>query len=211
MTFDELVRRLRERLLDPLPGDSAHAPMRALPIGDLTPRFDHSLPPKPGGVLILLYEDESGLIRFPVIKRQEYIGAHSGQVSLPGGKAEEGEDPIFAALRECEEEIGVDRKSLVVLGRLTNFFVIPSNFIITPVIAIAQFIPTFKPDPHEVARIMSFSLDDLLKDDAIKQSEIVAAGTFRLMAPHFEIDGEIVWGATAMMLNEFRTVVQAII
>ena len=211
MTFDDLVRRLREKLLDPLPGDSAHAPMRALPIGDLTPRFDHSLPPKPGGVLILLYEDEDGLIRFPVIKRQEYVGAHSGQVSLPGGKAEEGEDPIFTALRECEEEIGVNRTSLVVLGRLTNFFVIPSNFIITPVIAAANFIPAFKPDPYEVARIMSFSLNDLLKDDAIKQSEIVAAGKFRLMAPHFEIDGEIVWGATAMMLNEFRTVVQGII
>ena len=211
MTFDDLVRRLREKLLDPLPGDSAHAPMRALPIGDLTPRFDHSLPPKPGGVLILLYEDEDGLIRFPVIKRQEYVGAHSGQVSLPGGKAEEGEDPIFTALRECEEEIGVNRTSLVVLGRLTNFFVIPSNFIITPVIAAANFIPAFKPDPYEVARIMSFSLNDLLRDDAIKQSEIVAAGEFRLMAPHFEIDGEIVWGATAMMLNEFRTVVQGII
>jgi 8-oxo-dGTP pyrophosphatase MutT (NUDIX family) len=185
--------------------------MRALPLGDPTPKFDHSLPPKPGGVLILLYEDEEGLIRFPVIKRQEYIGAHSGQVSLPGGKAEEGEDPIFTALRECEEEIGVDSKSLVVLGRLTNFFVIPSNFIITPVIAIAPSVPAFKPDPYEVARIMSFSLNDLLKDDAIKQREIVAAGKFRLMAPHFEIEGEIVWGATAMMLNEFRTVVQGII
>jgi len=210
MTFDELVRRLREKLLDPLPGDSAHAPMRALPLGDLTPKFDHSLPPKPGGVLILLYEDESGLVRFPLIKRQEYAGAHSGQVSLPGGKAEQGEDPIFTALRECEEEIGVDRNSLVVLGRLTNFFVIPSNFIITPVIAVADFIPAFKPDPYEVARVMSFSLYDLLRDDAIKQKEIEAAGRFRLMAPHFEIDGDIIWGATAMMLNEFRTVLLSI-
>ena len=139
MIFGELIDRLKERLLDPLPGDSAHTPMRAIPIGDLTPRFDHSLPPKPGGVLILLYEDDAGLIRFPLIKRQEYTGAHSGQVSLPGGKAEQGEDPIFTALRECEEEIGVDRNSLVVLGRLTNFFVIPSNFIITPVVAIAYF------------------------------------------------------------------------
>lgn len=210
MTFDELVRRLREKLLDPLPGDSAHAPMRALPIGDLTPRFDHSLPPKPGGVLILLYKDEAGLIRFPLIKRQEYTGAHSGQVSLPGGKAEEGEDPILTALRECEEEIGVDRGSVVVLGKLTNFFVIPSNFIITPVVAIADFIPAFKPDPYEVARIMSLSLNELLRDDAIKQKEIVAAGKFRLMAPHFEIDGDIVWGATAMMLNEFRAVLRSI-
>ena len=211
MIFGELIDRLKERLLDPLPGDSAHTPMRAIPIGDLTPRFDHSLPPKPGGVLILLYEDDAGLIRFPLIKRQEYTGAHSGQVSLPGGKAEQGEDPIVTALRECEEEIGVDRNSLVVLGRLTNFFVIPSNFIITPVVAIAASIPVFKPDPYEVARILSFPLRDLLNDDAIKQKEIVAAGKFRLMAPHFEIDGEIVWGATAMMLNEFRTILRDII
>jgi 8-oxo-dGTP pyrophosphatase MutT (NUDIX family) len=211
MIFGELIDRLKERLLDPLPGASAHTPMRAIPIGDLSPRFDHSLPPKPGGVLILLYEDDAGLIRFPLIKRQEYTGAHSGQVSLPGGKAEQGEDPIITALRECEEEIGVDRNSLVVLGRLTNFFVIPSNFIITPVVAIASSVPVFKPDPYEVNRILSFPLQDLLHDDAIKEKEIVAAGKFRLMAPHFEIDGEIVWGATAMMLNEFRTILRDIV
>jgi hypothetical protein len=66
----------------------------------------------------------------------------------------------------------------------------------------------FRPDPYEVARILSFPLSDLLNDDAIKQKEIVAAGKFRMMAPHFEIDGEIVWGATAMMLNEFRTILR---
>ena len=211
MNFCEIIDRLKDRLLDPLPGDSAHAPMRAIPIGDLIPRFDHSLPPKPGGVLILLYEDDAGSIRFPLIKRQEYTGAHSGQVSLPGGKAEQGEDPIDTALRECEEEIGVDKNTLTVLGRLTNFFVIPSNFIITPVVAIADSPLVFKPDPYEVARILSFRLSDLLNDDAIKNKEIVAAGKFRLMAPHFEIDGEIVWGATAMMLNEFRSILRDII
>lgn len=210
MIFNELVPKLKERLLTPLPGDAAHAPMRALPVGDVTPRFDHRLPPKPGGVLILLYKDPGGSIRFPVIKRQEYVGAHSGQVSLPGGKAEPGEDPIATALRESEEEIGVDRNTPVVLGSLTNFFVIPSNFIITPVIAIAESVPEFKPDPYEVARIITFPLDDLMKEDAIKQKEIVAAGKFRLMAPHFEIDGDIIWGATAMMLNEFRTVLRDI-
>ena len=210
MKFSELIDRLKERLLAPLPGDAAHAPMRALPVGDLLPKFNHSLPPKPGGVMILLYEDDAGLIRFPLIKRQEYTGAHSGQVSLPGGKAEKGEDPIYTALRECEEEIGVDRNALTVLGRLTNFFVIPSNFIITPVVAIADSLPVFKPDPYEVARIFTFPLSDLLIDDAIKHKEIVAAGKFRMMAPHFEIDGEIVWGATAMMLNEFRTILRDI-
>jgi 8-oxo-dGTP pyrophosphatase MutT (NUDIX family) len=72
--------------------------MRATPIGDLLPDFKHALPPKPGSVLILLYE-ENGLIRFPLIKRPTYSGAHSGQVSLPGGKAESGETFVETALR----------------------------------------------------------------------------------------------------------------
>lgn len=209
MIFDDLITHLKQRLSGTLPGNTAHSLMRAVPVGDVLPNFEHKLPPKPGGVLILLYQQD-GVLRFPLIKRQEYLGAHSGQVSLPGGRAETGEDAVQTALRECEEEIGVSRSEPVVLGNLSNFFVIPSNFIITPVIAAIPSVPLFKPDPYEVARILSCPLEDLLKDDAVKQKEILAAGKFRLMAPHFEIEGEIVWGATAMMLNEFRTILREI-
>ena len=210
MSLYEIANRLKERLSSPLPGDFAHTTLRATPVGNTMPKFDHKFPPKPGGVLILLYE-ERGAIKFPLIKRQEYLGAHSGQMSLPGGKAEPGEDPIQAALREGEEEIGIDRTDLNVLGTLSNFFVIPSNFTITPVIATLSTVPVFKPDSYEVAKILSGSLKDLIKDDAIKQKEIIAAGQFRMMAPHFEIEGEIVWGATAMMLNEFRMILRDIL
>lgn len=209
MKLAALVDRLKERLSGPLPGASVHAAMRALPIGETIPRFVHKLPPKPGGVLILIYEEE-GQLRFPLIKRQEYIGAHSGQVSLPGGKAEPGENAVQAALREGEEEIGIDRTTPNVLGTLSDFFVVPSNFVITPVISTLDSVPTFMPDAYEVARILTGSIDELIKDDAIKQSEILAAGQYRMMAPHFVIEGEIVWGATAMMLNEFRTILRDI-
>ena len=180
--------------------------MRATPIGNLVPKFEHKLPPKPGSVLILLYE-EDGEIKFPLIKRPEYLGTHSGQISLPGGKADPGEDPIQTALREGEEEVGIDRSKVKVLGTLSNFFVIPSNFLVTPVVGVIDQ-PVFTPDPYEVSKILSGSLSDLIKGDAIRQKEILAAGQFHLVAPHFEIEGEIVWGATAMMLNEFRTVLQ---
>jgi len=209
MKLSALVDRLKERLSGPLPGASAHAAMRAMPIGETIPRFAHKLPPKPGGVLILIYEHE-GVLRFPLIKRQEYNGAHSGQVSLPGGKAEPGENAVQAALREGEEEIGIERIKPSVLGTLTDFFVVPSNFMITPVISTLDSEPAFMPDAYEVARILTGSIDDLIKDDAIKHSEILAAGRYRMLAPHFEIGGEIVWGATAMMLNEFRTVLREI-
>lgn len=194
---------LRSRLASPLPGDAAHTIMRARALDDRFPNFTHKLPPRPGAVLILLYQDGDS-VRFPIIRRQEYIGAHSGQVSLPGGKAESGEDAVQTALRETEEEIGVARHLPRVLGTLSNFFVMPSNFIITPVVALLDHVPRFRPDSYEVAAVLAPDLESLLGDDAILETEIVAAGQYKMIAPHFMLDGAMVWGATAMMLNEFR-------
>lgn len=205
ISVDLLVSFLGQRLHEPLPGPSSHEPLRATPIGNTLPNFDHKMPPKPGSVLILLYEEE-GVVKFPLIKRPEYLGAHSGQISFPGGKAEPGETTIETALREGEEEIGIRASDIKVLGTLSTFFVIPSNFIVTPVVGFLSGTPNFHADTHEVARILQAELDDLLRPDAIKHREILAAGRFAMMAPHFEIDHEVVWGATAMMLNEFRSI-----
>src|SRR5882672_6313372 len=106
MNLISLSEKLSKRLTQPLPGSVAHEPLRATPVGHIRPKFEHKLPPKPGSVLILLYE-EGGKIKFPLTKRPEYLGTHGGQISLPGGKAEPGEDYIQTALREGEEEIGV--------------------------------------------------------------------------------------------------------
>jgi len=192
-----------------LPSALAHDALRAIPIGSTLPKFEHKLPPRPGSVLILLYEQD-GKIMFPLIKRNEYKGAHSGQVSLPGGKAEPGEDAIQTALREAQEEIGIDPANVSVVGRLSEFFVIPSNFLVTPVVASTIVAPEFRPDPYEVQRILQADLAELVKDDAVKTKEILAAGSYRMNAPHFEVENEIVWGATAMMLNELRLVIQEI-
>jgi len=205
-----LSEKLTRRLAQPLLGSAAHEPMRANPIGAIRPKFEHHLPPKPGSVLILLYEDE-GKIKFPLIKRPEYLGAHSGQVSLPGGKAEPGENYIQTALREGEEEIGIRSGDLNVIGRLSEFFVIPSNYLIIPVVAYSMAKPEFIPQESEVVRILEGSLDDIIRDDAIQTKEILAAKKYPMLAPHFLIENEIVWGATAMMLNEFRVTVREIL
>ncbi len=193
-----------------LPGEKAHHLLKATPIGKNIPKFEHSVSPRLGSVLILLYE-ENGRIQFPLIKRPQYAGLHSGQISLPGGKKEEGEDIIHTALREAHEEIGVPPESIRVLGTLSDFYVIPSNFLIKPVVSIALQKPLFIPDQHEVERILQGNIDDLLKEDAIKEREILAANRYSMRAPHFEIENEIVWGATAMMLNEFRTILKEIL
>lgn len=201
---------LSDRLKKPLPGSIAHEPLRATPAGLIVPRFEHRSPPKPGSVLILLYE-EKGKIMFPLTKRPDYMGTHGGQISLPGGKTEGAETRIETALREAEEEIGISASKVNVLGSLTEFFVIPSNFLITPVIGYLNDVPDFKPDSKEVKKIIYTSVDDLLRDDAVHTKEIMAANMFPMSAPHFEIENEIVWGATAMMLNEFRMILKDII
>ena len=205
MKFEHLIEGLAERLQGPLPGAQAHESMRAYSALGQLPQFKHKSPPKPGSVLILFFPDDHGEATFPLIKRQDYAGAHSGQVSFPGGKMEPGEDHIATALREAWEEIGIDVHEPRVIGRLTEFFVIPSNFLIVPVVAYVGRRPQFVPHTREVSRIIEARVEDINAHNAIREKEILAAGQYRLMAPHFEIDGEIVWGATAMILNELRT------
>jgi hypothetical protein len=97
-----------------------------------------------------------------------------------------------------------------VIGKLSPFFVIPSNFLVTPVIAFAERKPRFTPQLSEVDKIIEGDVNELLRDDAVIVKEIVAAKIYPMLAPHFEIEGEIVWGATAMMLNEFRMVMKEV-
>lgn len=206
MKLEKVAGYLGERLSLPLPGAAAHDLLRATAVGNLRPKFDHTNPARPGSVLILLYQDGEE-IRFPLIRRQEYAGAHSGQISLPGGKSEGAENSVQTALRETEEEVGVKRDLPTVIGSLSNFLVIPSNFMITPVIATISPMPTFKADPYEVAGILTGSLGSLMESSAIHTEEI-RVGQYKMMAPHFKIDGAIVWGATAMMLNELRVLLK---
>jgi len=208
--FNDLVHQLEARLHQPLPGPLAHEKLRAIPVGKTIPKFAHKDPPKPGSVLIVLYPDADRIL-LPLIKRPDYSGLHSGQVSFPGGKAEAGENAIETALREGNEEIGININSINVLGKLSDFFVIPSNFMVTPIVAYTERKPILKADPIEVARILHGDLASVLPDSAVLEKEITVANLYQMKAPHFEIENEVVWGATAMMLNELRILLKEIL
>jgi ADP-ribose pyrophosphatase YjhB (NUDIX family) len=112
--------------------------------------------------MILLYAAGNDVL-FPLTKRPDYLGTHGGQISLPGGKAEAGETLIETALRETEEEIGIKPESIEVLGTLSDFFVIPSNFMVTPVVGILHDEPVFTPDPKEVVRVFKGSVNQTIR------------------------------------------------
>lgn len=201
--FQAFVDNLKNALTPPLPGAPAHdilAPEHRkelmLPEPDLTKALHSS-------VMILFFADENRVPNVVFTKRVEYKGVHSGQVSFPGGKAEEDDSTIFdTALRETEEEIGIKRTEVMVLGELSDLYVPPSNFIIHPVVGYLNNQPRFKPDSNEVARIITVPFQFFIDERAIGTYEVTTFENLKFQVPGFMVDNSLIWGATAMILSE---------
>jgi len=206
--LQQLVNLLKIELEKPLPGLAAQLKMAPDIRKDKIKYLNTDSAAKKGGVLILLYQDREGHISFPLIQRNVYDGVHSGQISLPGGKMEKGEGIYQTALRETHEEIGVDPNKIEVIGELTDFFVWVSNFQVKPVLGFMTETPIFIPDPHEVQRVIEVRISDFLRKDAVKKKEIRTTIGYTILSPYFDIDGHVIWGATAMMLSEFITIIR---
>lgn len=193
-----------------LPGKDSHLEMLPkLPQGQPI-RIQHDTAPRPGAVLIMIYEEEKEL-RFPLIQRPQYDGVHSGQMALPGGKKEkEDKDLVETALRETQEEIGIAPEDIEVIGSLSTFFVAASNFQILPVIGYSRTTPKFVADNHEVEEVIVASFDHLIAEEKRRETEIKVSSGLTLHSPYFELGGKTVWGATAMMLSEFRVILKEI-
>ena len=198
--------KLETDLQKPLPGKEAQARMSATLRNPNVLTFDWSDPPRPGAVLILLYPYK-GEIFIPLMKRSDYGGVHSGQISLPGGKMEDTDtDLVTTALREAEEEIGVPRNEIRVVGKLTPLFVYASNFNILPVVGTIDRKPDFRPDQREVVEVIEAPLSHLEAQGSVKNKELVVRN-FKIQAPYYDVNEHVVWGATAMMLSEFLEVI----
>ena len=198
------INALEHRLTQPLPGEMAHTSFRAVPDDVARKRYRHVGTPRQGSVLVLFFES-GGEIYFPLILRSPYPGAHGGQVSLPGGKNEKDEDSICTALRETQEEIGVNSEKVKIIGCLTQYHIIPSHMLVQPVVGWMDNTPAFQPDKREVAKILLVSLTDLMAPESAGRT-VVKAGEYSWEAPCFFLGGEVVWGATAMILNELKQV-----
>ena len=204
MDFKIRINKIFQAFDGPLPGKKAHkelAPYRS----EIELDFKNKNP-KIASTLLLIYP-KNGETFFCLIERQEYEGTHSNQISFPGGKNESGESMKETALRESKEEIGIDPISINIIGELTQVFVPPSNFLIHPFVGYCDFTPDFKPNEREVKRIIEVNIENLFKKDVIKVKKMSfkkSSGTINYEVPYLDLNNKIVWGATSVILNEFR-------
>lgn len=201
---------LKEALQTESLGREAQIEMAPLP--DVPQRFDRERAQKArqSAVMILLYEEDDK-IRFPLIVRPQYPGVHSGQIALPGGKYEEGDKDLpYTALRETHEEVGVPMDQVELIGQLSELYVPPSNFNILPVVGTIDMPPNFILEEKEVEELVIADIDILNDTSLRKEKEMTFFSGTRVNVPYFDVNGKVVWGATAMILSELATIINKI-
>lgn len=188
----------------------APKPQRILEIAGAEVRGDHDLNPddwadpedKPdlrlAAVLVPIVEHDDGATVL-LTRRADHLNSHSGQVAFPGGKLEPGETPVEAALREAEEEIGLDPAHVEVVGFIDPYET-GTGFRILPVISFVRPGFELKADPGEVAEIFEVPLSFLLNEDNHERHSVFWKGKRRAYYA-MPYRGHYIWGATAGMIR----------
>lgn len=205
MTSKLTIEQIKKALALSRPGLTAWARMMPQPRSLIPPP---GAQPRHAGVLLLLYPlDETTHI--VLTRRTEGLATHSGQISLPGGGLKAGETPEQAALREAHEELGISPDQRVV-GALTPLYIPPSNYLMHPIVAHAAERPAFHPDPREVAEVLEVPVWRLLEPDTLAEEVWYIRG-IETRVPFYRVGSHKVWGATAMVLAEFATLLETVL
>ena len=211
--MEEFQKRIKAVIENGIPGEKAHRNL--LPIKILNDRNVKFQQKKNNGnyrnsaVTVLLYPHLSSIYCI-LTERPQYDGKHSGQISFPGGKFEKTDSDFEStARRETYEEIGFPLDNGELLSPLTPLFIPVSNFLVHPYLFCTSERPTFIPDEREVQSIIEFDVFDLISPEILKTKDIQIEKGIRLKnIPYFHIQGNIVWGATAMILSEVKMILE---
>ena len=203
MTHQELISKFQNEL----PGEGSH--LAFMPFrGSSMEQIRQGITFRDAAVAIILFHNEAGRLCTIVTRRQEYDGSHSGQISFPGGKKELDDDNLLdTAIRECYEEIGVHARNFEVLKELTPLFVPVSKFLITPYVFYSEH-QTFEylRSEREVAAIHELDLMALYESEILRVDIPINADYILKNVPHFQQENILIWGATALILNELKDI-----
>jgi 8-oxo-dGTP pyrophosphatase MutT (NUDIX family) len=155
--------------------------------------------PRRAAVLVPIVDD-GGPLRLLLTRRTEDLPTHAGQVAFPGGLVEAGEDdPVSTALREAEEEVGLPKEAVEVLGLLDDFPTRSDEVVVTPVVGVLRRVPPLRALAAEVARIFDIPIHDLTQADRWTWRE-EPRGDRRLRIYYFLHEGETLWGLSARIV-----------
>ena len=199
----QFINQLKLQLDQPLPGKDAQSIMMIEP----KPIFNNTNTKnvKLSAVLILLFFENDDW-NFFLTKRSQNVNNHKGQISLPGGVHEENESLQETAIRETEEEIGIPSEDIQLIGSLSPFYVPVSNFKISPFVGWMEKKPQVKAFDREVEKVFSISINKFILESTQKIKYDKLNGEM-VKIPYFDIDNEMVWGATSIILSEFKNII----
>ena len=168
------------------------------------------LRPKKAAVLALFYPNIKNETCFLLTLRANYKGIHAAQISFPGGKFEIPDKSLKnTAIRETFEEIGINRDDIRIKRQMTDTFIPPSNFLVSPFFGILNYTPKFTYN-HEVEKVIEVKLSDLLNNNSITSKNLSTSYMKNINVPCYKLNNYIVWGATAMMLSEIKDLLKLI-
>lgn len=209
--FSLFIKNLESALHLPLPGEEAQFVMAPYQRALRKTALFANPSPKLSAVLVLIYPLQ-GEPHTLLMLRNSYDGVHSGQVSFPGGGKDDIDKTLEdTALREAEEEAGIRRNNVKIIGKLTKVYIPPSKFLVQPYIGFMEERPALKPDKKEVKQLIETPLQLIVDENTIK-TKTIRLGNGMLMenTPYFDIYGNTVWGATAMMLGELKEILKQV-
>jgi len=205
----EFPKKLRmAMLMNELPGREAQ-----LRMAHITRSRYVEAPPEArvAAVMLTLFPKEENW-NLLLIKRKTVHGdRHSGQIGFPGGKFEPEDGTLIqTALRETEEEVGIARREINVLGPLTDLYIPVSNFVVHPYVGVLDRQPAYRLQESEVSKVVEKPIRHFLDPTARKITDIrVGEGLSLKNVPYFDLEGEVLWGATAMILSEFLEIIKS--
>ena len=203
----DIAEKIRIAISKDLPGTDVQWEMAS------SDRMMHNFPrhrrenSRIAAILILIYP-VNNVLNAVFIQRPVYNGIHSGQISFPGGKTEPSDSDIFeTALREASEETGINPSDVDVLGKLTPLFIPVSDIEVTPVVGWSKTRPAFKIDTNEVVHIIEVPLTSLADYSCIREKPFLVRDT-EINVKYYDYEGAVIWGATAMIVHEFLTIMK---
>lgn len=205
MIQDNRIDQIQHLLEHKLPGLQAQALMS--PAGKDTSRY-YEAPDNAqiASVMLLLHKRQEAWHTTFIKRSHQLRDKHSGQISFPGGRMEIGDRTAEnCALRETEEEIGIQRSSISVMGSLSDLYVYASNYIVYPFVGILESPPQYQIDRREVHSVIEAPLQ-YFDHRIIKTMDMKIRGISLKNVPYYDLYGEILWGATAMMMSEFMNI-----